>query len=250
MNALKTTTKAASVLVLLLLGCSSHPGVQRSESFLQTPETASSTFKQQSGVLPEYKLGFGDVIDIKFFRNAQFNETIKVRPDGRISLAKVGEIQANGLTPAQLDSIITRTYAEFLLEPDVTVIVREFGGYQVYVLGEVNSPGGLAVQRNMTILQALAAAGGTKISAKLGSVMILRRDQNDEVSAIKLDLTKPVQGKSKSNIVQNDIFIQPYDIIFVPKTFIANVSDFMRQVYAGFLPPLDLYLRAVLFYDR
>ncbi len=199
--------------------------------------------------MPEYRLGFGDVLEVKFFRNPQFNESLLVRPDGRVSLAKVGELHVAGMTPVELDSVITRTYGEFLLEPEVTVIVREFGGYQIYVLGEVSSPGGYPVQRNMTVLQALASAGGTKNSAKLGNVMVLRRGQGEAIEAKKLDVRRPVRAKRESDIIGNDIYLQPHDIIYVPKTFVASASDFMRQVYSGFLPPLDLYLRAVLFYD-
>lgn len=241
---------AQSLFLLgILWGCSSHPNAQSSETV--SPKRRSllaSSYEAHS--LPEYQLGFSDVIEIKFFRNFQFNETVTVRPDGRISLQKVGELQVTGFTPAQLDSVITKTYAEFVLEPDVTVIVRQFGGYQVYVLGEVNSPGGYPVQRSMTVLQALASAGGHKLSAKLASVMILRRGQEDEVEAIKVNLKKSVKARRIEEVTANDIFVQPRDIIFVPKTFIASASDFMRQVYSGFLPPLDLYLRAVLFYDR
>lgn len=197
----------------------------------------------------EYELGFGDVLDIKFFRNTEFNETVTVRPDGRISLARVDELYVAGMTPAELDSVITATYAKIIRQPDVTVIVRDFGGYQVYVLGEVNRPGGVPIQRKMTVLQALAAAGGPKISAKMGSVMILRRGERNGVDAIKVDLKKAVNARRRFDVVQYDIRVEPQDIIYVPKTLIANVSDFMRQVYAGILPPLDLYLRAVIIYD-
>lgn len=230
--------------------CSHRPNVDSSETVLQKEATAASAFSQHPPVLPQYRLGFGDVIEIQFFRNPEFNETVTVRPDGRISLAKIEEIEVTGMTPSQLDSLITGAYADFLLDPDVTVIVRKFGGYQVFVLGEVTSPGGFPIQKNMTILQAIALAGGPKISAKLENVMVLRRGQTDEVEAIKLNLSKPVIAKSKSDIKHHDILVQPQDIIFIPKTFIANVSDFMKQIYAGFLPPLDLYLRAILFYDR
>lgn len=234
-------------VILLAIGvswrCSSTPKTQ-SAVHAESPALPVSS---QTVVIPEYRLGFGDVIDIKFFRNSQFDEALTVRPDGRISLAKVGEVLVSGMTPAKLDSIITETYREFVLDPEVTVIVREFGGYQVYVLGEVNSAGGFPVQRNMTLLQAIAIAGGPKTFAQMGSVVVLRRGHNQEVEAIKVDLTKSMKAKTGADILKNDIWVQPQDIIYVPKTFIANVSDFMSQVYAGILPPLDLYLRAIIY---
>ena len=230
-------------------GCSVGPKIPNSQIQPIRNPTASAP---RTDIMPEYTLGFGDVIDIKFFRNSEFNETVTIRPDGRISLQKVGELLVSGMTPSQVDSVVTETYGEFVLEPDVTVIVREFGGYQVYVLGEVESPGGYPIQRDMTVLQALAAAGGSKITAKLGSVIILRRgdgEDGEDIKIGKVDLLKSVKAKDRSDVTQNDIFVQPQDIVYVPKTLIGNVSDFMSQVYTGFLPPLDLYVRAI-FYDR
>ena len=101
--------------------------------FQELDEDPASTKKQSK---PEYLLGFGDVIEIKFFRNTEFNETVTVRPDDRISLQKVGELEVSGMTPSQLDSVITAIYSEFVLEPEVTVIVRQFGGQNFYVLGK------------------------------------------------------------------------------------------------------------------
>ena len=237
---------------IVFISCSVSPRVQNPQtSAIENPLLTAPLYI--AGTIPEYKLGFGDVINIKFFRNTQFDETVIIRPDGRISLPKVGELLVSGMTPAQVDSIITKTYSEFVLEPDVTVIVRQFGNYQVYVLGEVNSPGSYPIKSDMTVLQALAVPGGPKDSAELSSVIVLRRSDKNIVEDIKIDkvdLNKSVHAKSRSDVTQNDILIQPKDIIFVPKTFIANISDFMRQVYTGFLPPLDLYLRAILFYDR
>jgi polysaccharide export outer membrane protein len=80
----------------------------------------------------------------------------------------MGEKFAAGMTPLQLDCLITLKYSEFIQDPDVTVIVREFGGQQVHVLGEVNSPGGYPVERNMTLLQAVASAGGVKEGGETG----------------------------------------------------------------------------------
>lgn len=237
------------LLNFVLLDCSVHPRAENSQlaSTEKDPLTAS---EHQEKIVPEYRLGFGDVVEIKFFRNIQFNEEITVRPDGRISLAKIGELMVSGMTCAQLDRVITETYGEFVREPDVTVIVREFGGYRVYVLGEVESPGGYNIQRNMTILQALAEAGGTKISAKLGSVILLRRGQGEEVTALKVDIGKSIRAKNRLDVSRNDIYVQPQDIVFVPKTFIASASDFLTQVYDGVLPPLDMYIKAAFYYGR
>ena len=235
---------AVIALVFLLSGCWTRPAFDSAGGEIEEPSRLSLRRPEQ--VMPEYRFGFGDVLDIRFFRYSEFDISVTVRPDGRISLPKVGELSVTGMTPAWLDSIITDAYAEFIRELDVTVIVSQFSGYQVYVLGEVNKPGGYAIVRNMTILHAMASAGGPKNTAKMGSVMIIRRDRAQGVRAFKVDIGRSLKAKQSIDLVRNDISVQPQDIIYVPKTALASVSDFMRQVYAGILPPLDIYLRALI----
>jgi len=98
------------------------------------PKVSESKEQQDLSVTSKYRLGFGDVIEVKFFNNDKFNETLMVRPDGRISRQKVGDILAAGLTLNQLSNLIIKVYASILKHPEVTVIVRNFGGYQVYML--------------------------------------------------------------------------------------------------------------------
>ncbi len=219
-------------------------------SHVATSRTAPGSLAEKPPLrAPEYRLGFGDVLEFRFLINTEFDETAKVRPDGRISLLGVGDLYVEGMTPSQVDSIVTLAYGEFVREPDITVIVREFGGNQVYVLGEVLAPGGYEIQRRMTLLQAVAAAGGATNLAKLSSVMVLRRRPGEEIEAIKVSLSKSIKAESAEDISMNDIYVRPLDIVFVPKTFIGSAATFMKQVYDGFLPPLDLYLRALLYYN-
>jgi protein involved in polysaccharide export with SLBB domain len=210
--------------------------------------SSEATSAADASDVPEYRLGFGDVIEVKFFNNERFNETVTVRPDGRMALQRMGEFFVSGMTPRELDSLITVRYAEFIQQPDVTIFLREFGGYQVYVLGEVNTAGGYPVQRDMTVLQAIAAAGGMRDGGKLASVVIIRQKETGEIDAFKVNLKEAVKRDEEAVRDQN-IYVQPLDIVFVPKTFVANMSTFMTQVYAGFFPPVQLYLQA-LFIDR
>jgi len=213
----------------------------------------SSLDRGSAETVPEYRLGFGDEVEIKFFNNEQFNELIGVRPDGRITLERIGDIYVNGMTPSELDSLVTVTYADIIRDPDVTVFVRKFGSYQVYVLGEVANPGGYPVERNMTIVQVLAVAGGVPFSGALGSVMVLRQGRNEEVKAVKLDVNHYLAGgrlrlttiEKEIDISVNDFFIQPQDIVYVPRTPIASIVEFLEELYRGVLPPIDIYLRAL-----
>lgn len=230
-------------VILFLLNCSTHKMVHEDSAFVKQNQDPLEKNKK----MPEYRMGFGDVLEIKFFNNDKFNEMVTVRPDGRITLQRVGDIRVNGMTPSTLDTIITESYSQIIIIPEVTVFVREFGGNQVYVLGEVNQPGGFPIQQNMNLLQVIASAGGAKDGAKLSSVVVLRKKSTGEVEARKVNLSATIKGNGNSGHL--DLAIQPQDIIFVPKTFIANMSTFMKQIYDGVLPPLDSYLR-FLYWNR
>jgi polysaccharide export outer membrane protein len=242
---------SAVVLLLLLGGCSSSSRVEKN----YYDQTALNPGR---GKLPEYRLGFGDEIEVKFFNNDVFNETIAVRPDGRITIQKIGDIFVAGMTPSELDSLITTRYAEIIKSPEVTVFVRKFGGYQVYVLGEVERPGSYAVERDLTLVQTLAAAGGVKNSAKLGSIMVLRPGKEGAISALKVDVSDYLKGRRFNvyiaekdlEVSMNEFYMQPQDIVYVPTTVISDISTFMTQVYAGLLPPVDVYLRALWYRAR
>ncbi len=187
----------------------------------------------------EYRLGFGDVIEVKFFNNSEYNEVVAVRPDGMISLQRIGDLSVVGMPASELDKIITEVYSEILVDPDVTVFVREFGGQQVYVMGEVNNPGAYNISKGMSLLRAITTAGGPLNTAKMNSIILVRASQKNNLYAERVDLS-PTNLKS---LLQHDKAIQPYDLIYVPKTFIADLEAFVSQIYKVVMPPLDLAAR-------
>jgi len=198
---------------------------------------------------PEYRLSFGDVIEVKVFNHEQFNDTVAMRPDGRITLQRIGDIFAIGMTPSALDSLITAHYARFIRDPDLTVFVREFGRYQYYVFGEVNTAGGFKLESDITVLQALANAGGPKDGAQMRSVFVLRRKEGRKLDVLRFDLGR-IAGDRRWMTVNPTFFVQPQDVIYVPKSFIASVGSFLDQVYRGVLPPVEAYLRALWWTSR
>lgn len=240
-NKLNTLLLLAPILILQLSGC----GNRVYTKVAPTAHSAESVFQYEGPMMPEYRLGYGDVVEIKFFNNSQFNETVTVRPDGRISMERVGDILVADKTPNDLSETITDIYSKIIKSPEVTVIVRNFGGYQVYILGEVDKPGAIPMQRNMTVLQTLAQAGGQKPTASLKSIIVMRRAKNGEVVAKRIDLG----GPSPLTVQSNDLFVQANDIIYVPKTFIANVNSFVEQATSGIIKPLDIYFQAA-WYSR
>jgi len=248
---LKRTVVISLALFTLgqLAGCSVRPKLEKEtvppelwgggDAPLPTSTLTDSTENH------EYKLGSDDVLIVKFFNNEDYNEEVKVRPDGRISLQRIGDILVQGMTPTELTNLITEKYSEIIRNPDVTVIVSEFGGNAVYVLGEVEAPGCYDVKRNMTMIRALAAAGGPTDEASLSSVMLIRMIDKKRISAKRVDLSIPMLQKDPAL----DLDIRAYDIVYIPKTFVANIRSFVTQIYDTVLPPLDLYARSV-FWSR
>lgn len=224
------------LIYVLIIRCASHSQHPIDEGIwhMTTPVPSSCDS------IPEYCLGYGDVIEVKFFNNSEFNEHLTIRPDGRISMERIGDMLVIGLTPQQLSVKIEEAYSRFIKNPEVTVIVREFSDRMVYVLGEVNTPGGYPIKRNMSILQSIALAGGQKDTAKLKSVILMRRDVEGTISVRRLDLSDPAR-----DVPTRDFMVAASDIIYVPKTFIANLNTFLDQAFSGVLQPLDIYLRSV-----
>jgi polysaccharide export outer membrane protein len=207
-----------------------------------------------------YRIGAGDVLEVRFERVPELNVTVPVRPDGRITLERARDLVAEGRTPRELEQSLQSAYRGYLLHPDVAIIVREFaaqrayvgdravGGWasqladvgiavrssvprQVFVAGEVRNPGFVNYQAPLTLMQAIVASGGTPRSAHLGRVMVLRKVGTDEPTATFVDLTRELGGRLTS-----DMPLRPYDIVVVPKTRIARVTDFLDQYLYQLVP--------------
>jgi protein involved in polysaccharide export with SLBB domain len=178
----------------------------------------------------------GDQLDIKFFYNPELNEAVTVRPDGKISLQLVDEIQAAGSTPSQLDAVLTESYARELRKPVITVIVKSFASQRVYVGGEINRQGFVNLTTGMSPLQAIIEAGGFKETADPQSVILIRKGPDNQPVPVRVDLKATLDGSDTQTVVQ----LLPQDVVYVPKTFIAEANKFVQQyisdliLYRGF----------------
>jgi len=186
------------------------------------------------GSLPgeEYRIQPGDLLDIKFFYSPELNEQIPVRPDGRISLQLAHEVVAGGRTPAELTVILKDIYSRELKRPDVTVIVRSFGNQRVYVDGEVGKPGLVPLTGPTTVLQAIVQAGGFVYTGKTSDVMVIRRGSEGQPLAMMVNLAKV---HDRTDLAQ-DIFLKPFDIVYVPKSAIANANLWIEQYLNRMVP--------------
>ena len=211
------------VAAFLLLGCASQNS--------NVGETQSLAHPPRSSKPAPYFIQPGDQLDIKFFYNPELNETLTVWPDGKISLQLVGEVQAAGLKPSELNEKLTKKYAQELIKPVITVNVKSFGGQRIFVGGEVNRQGLIAIAGNLTPLQAVLNAGGLKESASPENAIVIRKGSGNKPVPIAMNLDDAMQGKTGSA----DFFLQPDDIVYVPKSAIAKANKFVNQYIENLL---------------
>ncbi|MEJ2099611.1 MAG: polysaccharide biosynthesis/export family protein [Desulfobacterales bacterium] len=204
-----------------LIGCASQ------SSNIKAVEPLSPAQVQAPVV---YTIAPGDELDIKFFYNPELNETVIVRPDGVISLQLVDEIHAAGMTPAELDQKLTDLYSRELRKPVVTVIVRSFTRQRVFVGGEVTTPGLVELPTGMTALQAVFQSGGFKETAEPSETLIIRKGEKNKPIPIRIDLASVMVSGGG-----NDLQLQADDIVYVPKSAIANANKFIDEYISGLL---------------
>lgn len=185
-----------------------------------------------TAVTEDYYLQPGDNLEIKFFNNPELNENLTIRPDGKISLELIDEVQAAGLTPAQLDELLTEKYNSQLREVVITVILKSFGGQKIYVGGEVNLPQVLNMVGKVNALQAIFDAGGLRDDAKISSVVIVSRGPDNQPFARKVNLKKALKGE----LPEEEYLLKPFDMVYVPKTNLAKADQFITHIYK-FIPP-------------
>lgn len=213
------------ILLLIILGCSSYD--------IKQGDTAIPSNEEDKGLKPivisEFTVGPGDVIDIVVWRHNELSKKIQIDPYGKFMYPLIGEINANGISVSKLSGIIKEGLSNYLVNPDVSVSIVSIQSQKVYVVGEVTKPGAFSFDTPMSAIEAISRAGGFTTDAKDESVMVIRGNRK-KPELIKLDLESALED---GNIAQN-IQLQGGDIVYVPATFIADVSRF------------SLYLRNIL----
>lgn len=160
---------------------------------------------------PSYKIGAQDVIRIDVWREDQLTRTVPVRPDGKITLPLLNDVQAAGLTPMELAGNIREELKKFVTNPQVTVSVTEINSKRIYVTGEVNKSGAFQLLPHMTVLQALSGAGGFTAFARIKSIYVLR-NENGKPVRIPFNYKEAIKGKNP----EQNIELQPGDVVVVP----------------------------------
>jgi polysaccharide export outer membrane protein len=157
-----------------------------------------------------YRIGREDVLDVSVWRDADLSRTIPVRPDGFISLPMVGEVKAEGKTPVELEKELKTKLTAFVVEPKVTVIVREVNSSRVFITGEVTHPGAYPIRGRTSVVQAIALAGGFSDFASSDGIVVLRNNSKEKYPVRYSDL---VDADDKERV---QFFLMPGDTIVVP----------------------------------
>jgi polysaccharide biosynthesis/export protein len=179
----------------------------------QTPNGGAATRSAATtAVAADYRLTPGDKLRVEVYKDAQLSQSLQVRPDGKVTLPLLGDIVATDLTPMQLRDRIADSLKEYITNPVVTVIVVEASPVMVYVMGEVTQPGSIPMRGQMTVLQALAMAGGFREFANPKDIRILRKGPGNSksVETIRFNYNEAVKGNAAP------VFLNPGDMVVVP----------------------------------
>lgn len=159
----------------------------------------------------DYEIGPEDVLDVSVWREKDLQREVLVRPDGWLTFPLVGNVQAAGKTPQQLENEIRQRLRKYIPDPVVTVTVKKIQGLKVFVTGRVGKPGEYVVGRYVDVLQALTLAGGLTPFAKEDKIKVIRK-QGGKETVIPFDYSEVKKGKS----LQQNITLRSGDVIVVP----------------------------------
>ncbi len=173
---------------------------------------ATAGTSEKPGVRPdaEYRIGREDVLEVVVWHEPELTRVVPVRPDGKISLPLAGELEAAGKTPAELQAGLTKLLAPYIHDTSVAVLVREINGARVYVLGEVTRPGAFPLRGPMSVVQAIALAGGrTEFGGD--QVVWLRQKPDGATDRVTLSFGELVKGE-----VEGALWLRGGDVLYVP----------------------------------
>jgi len=227
MSSRTRTPPLACAVLILLAGCA------QTESNIPPIPEVSTPVAGGPATLPAYRVQVGDLLDVKLFLNPELNEEVVVRPDGMISTTLAEDIQAYNRTPAEISAALREHYRATLRDPQISVIVHTFAPNRIYVAGEVATPGEfVTVGPNLTVSQAIARAGGVKLSAAQGGVFVIRRGEGDKPEVFRVNYLDVISGKDPAA----DARLAQYDVVYVPRTGIYEAYTFWNQFVQQWAP--------------
>ena len=177
-----------------------------------------------------YRITPGDVIEFTFPRVPELNQLLTVQPDGYITLREAGEVRAQGKTVPELQVLLYEAYERVLRDPVITIVLKEFEKPAFVVSGEVKTPGKFELRGSVTVVQALALAGGFNESSKRTQVILFRRFTEDLLEVKEINVKKMFDSRDLSE----DYILRPGDTILVPKSTFSKIKPFIPTASFGF----------------
>ena len=176
-------------------------------------------------------LGAGDELELKFYYAPELNVTQRVRPDGMISLQLVGEVKAAGVTPTQFQNDLQKLYAQHLKFPDVTIIVRNSFSRRIFIGGEVARTGVIDMPADVSLLEGIYLAGGFGLTSADVKQVIVMRYEGEKRIGYSVNMQDELKGAAVKPFM-----LQAGDIVYVPRTPITEINQFVEQYITGVVP--------------
>ena len=213
------------VIVSALAGCITASDISQ-RSIIATPVVEGLALSDKA-VTSSYVVGASDDLTVRFYFNPQFDEDVRVRPDGKISLSPVGDLDAAGKTPDAVSQEVTTAFAQYLAKPTAVVVVRRFASERAFIAGQVQRPGPIDMQSGrQSVLQGIADSGGVTDSATLKQVILVRKLPNQTKALVmELNLVNALNG---TDPIQ-DVMLMPNDTVYVPRSGVASLNLALRQ---------------------
>lgn len=212
-----TTTKALeailfSVLMALYMVAGAQTQSAKNDGTTSAHVPASAPASPEPAASDDYVIGSDDVLAINVWKEPDISRTLPVRPDGKITLPLIGDIGASGTTPKQLQARIEQDLAKYISKPAVTVIVQEAKSHKFNIVGEIQKPGTYLLTSPMTVLDAIALAGGFRDWAKVKSIYVLRGGANGSRTKLAFNYKKVIKGNGSAQNIQ----LRTGDTVVVP----------------------------------
>ena len=204
------TCQSFIVALALVAGAGVSVAHAQQMSLTTAPASALPTSSLPAG--SDYVIGPEDMLQITVWKNESLSRELAVRPDGKISMPLLHDVQAAGLTPMQLQEKLATALGEFMPNPEVAVTVTDVRSYRISVLGEVMKPGVLQLKSDTTVLEALALAGGFRDFASPSKILILRRNGDGQTDKIPFNYNRVV----KDNRSEGNVTLKSGDVVVVP----------------------------------
>lgn len=197
---------------------------------------APATDKNFQERRPRYKLQAGDVFDLAFELNPEFNQTASVQPDGFVTLRGIGDVAVKGQTVPELTETLRKDYSKILNDPLISVVLKDFEKPYVVVDGQVGHPGKYDLRGDVTLTEAIAIAGGFLDTAKHSQVLLFRRASEGWYSAETFDVKK----MEKKGNLREDPTLHAGDMLFIPKNRFSKIRTFIPSSSMGAFVPLQV----------